>query len=225
MQKILIFGFPHCGTTILKSIIGHIENVEEIIDETNVINKETEKKYILAKWPFTSYAFFTDRYNEYIKIFIIRNPLFVFSSLNKRYNYNIPENHSIEEYINTIKFFIKNIINPLPNIYLIKYEDMFNNNYQELKNIFDAIGFIYDDKIFDNTKYFNQAHQNVSLLNEKPKNYEHILYRTWQINQPFVSNNDISKIDLTEEQKKKILGDNNILTIYPDLETILNNDK
>ena len=28
-KKILICGYSHCGTTILKSIIGHIEEVEE----------------------------------------------------------------------------------------------------------------------------------------------------------------------------------------------------
>ena len=38
MTKILICGFPHCGTTILKCIIGHINDVEEIIDETRKIS-------------------------------------------------------------------------------------------------------------------------------------------------------------------------------------------
>ena len=41
MNKILICGFPHSGTTILKCIIGHIKDVEEIIDETYNINKTT----------------------------------------------------------------------------------------------------------------------------------------------------------------------------------------
>ena len=35
MRKILIFGFPHCGTSIVKSIIGHIKNVEEIYQEVS----------------------------------------------------------------------------------------------------------------------------------------------------------------------------------------------
>ena len=42
-QKILICGFPHCGTSILKSIIGHIEDVEEIYDEISVITKNSDK--------------------------------------------------------------------------------------------------------------------------------------------------------------------------------------
>ena len=50
-QKILICGFPHCGTSILKSIIGHIEEVEEIFNETNIINKTSNKKFIFSIFP------------------------------------------------------------------------------------------------------------------------------------------------------------------------------
>ena len=57
-QKILICGFPHCGTSILKSIIGHIEDVEEIYDEIYSITKKSDKKFILCKWPFTIDNFF-----------------------------------------------------------------------------------------------------------------------------------------------------------------------
>ena len=45
-QKIIIFGFPHTGTSILKSIIGHCENVEEIINESITISKITKKDFI-----------------------------------------------------------------------------------------------------------------------------------------------------------------------------------
>ena len=38
MNKIIIFGFPHYGTTILKSIIGHIDEVQEIIPECSYID-------------------------------------------------------------------------------------------------------------------------------------------------------------------------------------------
>jgi hypothetical protein len=42
-QKIIVFGYSHCGTTILKSIIGHIDDVEEIINECRTINTSTTK--------------------------------------------------------------------------------------------------------------------------------------------------------------------------------------
>lgn len=217
MSKILIFGFPHCGTSILKSIIGHIDDVDEIIQETDIITKSITNKYILCKSPYTLDKFFTDKYNDYIKIFIIRNPLYVFSSLNKRFNYKIPERVSINKYIESIKRFCYYKNNPSTNLYTITYEDMFDNNYQHLKKILNNIGFKYTDKIFDNTKYENKIIPNTKLLDEKPKNIEHAEYRTWQINQSFVSNNDSSKLDISDKQKFKLLNDINILTIYPDI--------
>ena len=119
-QKILVCGFPHCGTSILKSILGHIEEVEEIYGETVVINTNSNKKFILCKYPFTYDKFFDEEYKDYIKIFIIRNPLFVFSSLNKRFEYKIPNCHSFNVYINTLKKFIKYKNNTEKYIYTIK---------------------------------------------------------------------------------------------------------
>ena len=41
-KKIIIFGFPHSGTTILRNIISHIENVYEIVDEVSKIDDNIE---------------------------------------------------------------------------------------------------------------------------------------------------------------------------------------
>jgi hypothetical protein len=218
MNKILVFGFPHCGTSILKSIIGHIDDVEEIVDETDRITNTSSKKYILCKYPYTLDEFFTpnNEYNNYIKIFIVRNPLFVFSSLNKRFQYKIPIKCSIESYVRTITKFNQCRNNPIKNLYTIRYEDLFENNYQKLKEIFDSIGLQYTDKTFDNSGYKNKIISNVMLMDHKPKNTEHDLYRTWQINQPFVNNNDCSKLDLRPEQKNKILNNKMIRLVYPE---------
>ena len=218
-QKILICGFPHCGTSILKSIIGHIEDVEEIYNEIRVITKHSDKKFILGKCAFTYDDFFGEKYKDYIKIFIIRNPLFVFSSLNKRFNYKILNKANFNEYVNTLKKFIKYKNNPEKNIYTIKYEDLFENNYEELKKILNDIGFQYDDSIFDNSKYTNVIINGAKLVDKKPQNNNHGLYRTWQINQPFISNNDILKIDLNEVQIKEIVNNQYVLQIYPDIKS------
>ena len=215
-QKILICGFPHCGTTIVKSILGHIEDVEEIPTECLGINKTSNKKFIVCKWPFTRSDFFSEKYKDYIKIFIVRNPLFVFSSLNKRFNYKIPNNHSFNVYIDAIRRFIEYKNNPEKNIYTIKYEDLFENDYHNFKEILNNIGIQYDDIIFDNTKYTNVI-GSAKFDNIKPKNTEHGKYRTWQVNQPFVSNNDISKLDLSDDQKKEIINNSYVLELYSDI--------
>ena len=51
----------------------------------------------------------------------------------------------------------------------------------------------------------------VELSKEKPKNTEHEKYRTWQINQPFASKNDLSKIDLSDS----VVGTNHGRKWYP----------
>ena len=142
MNNIIIYGFSHNGTSILKSIFGHIENVFEIFKETNIISEDNiniAKKYknkntILIKTTHSklSHNFFDNiLYKDYIKIFIIRNPIYVFSSLNKRSNYNISEIHSIQNYIDIAKKFIElqNDDRLNKSIFLIKYEDLFINNY------------------------------------------------------------------------------------------------
>jgi hypothetical protein len=224
MQKILICGFPHCGTTILKSIIGHIEDVYEIIDEHQNINMEinSDKKYVLCKWPFTYKHFFDKDYDNYIKIFIMRNPLFVFSSLNKRFNNrDVPDTdiHGIPNYIKTIQLFTECSNNPKKNIYTIRYEDIFENNYQSLKDVFDKIGFDYTDEIFDNSKYVNQSHSGIQIPKHKPSDLQHPQYRNWQVNQPFILNNNIEKIFLSETQKKMLCDNEDIAKIYPNLKT------
>ena len=219
-QKILVCGFPHCGTSILKSVIGHMEDVEEIVRETCSITKKSDKKFIVCKNPFTNDKFFDESYDDYKIIFIVRNPLFVFSSLNKRCSGVIPRDHSIDKYVKTLEKFIHYRTNPKENVYTIRYEDLFENDYTELKKIFDDIGFQYDDSIFDNSKYTNAIIPGIKLVDKMPACTEHSRYRTWQINQPFISNNDVSKLDLSEEQKKKIVNNPVILQVYPDVKNL-----
>lgn len=242
LKKIIICGFSHCGTTILNQIIGHIKEVKLIRSETQKINikklynfnkktkkyklkqKDKNKKFVLCKYPQAKKKFFDKEYDDYIKIFIIRNPLFVFSSLNRRYeHYNLSEYHSIEKYINIIKMFIEYKNKPVKNVYTIRYEDMFKNNFSELKNILNNIGMNYDDDIFINEKYNNVSHPHQNINIEKLKNIKspnesnHKEYRSWQVNQPIKFNDNFSKIDLSESQKKILINNPYIQQIYPDI--------
>lgn len=216
-KKILIFGFPHCGTSILKSIMCHIPDIEEVVDETCVINRSTDKKFILCKYPLTKNEFFSPLYKDYIKIFILRNPVFVMSSLNKRFKYNLPLDNTVPAYVDTLLKFIFASKSNMKDLYTIRYEDMFDNNYKKLRDIFDRIGLNYTDDIFDNSKYENKTISGIELVKDKPQNTDHAKYRTWQINQPFVINNDISKLDLTEEQKRQIRGSAAIMSTFPEI--------
>lgn len=214
-QKVIIFGFPHSGTSILKSIIGHCDNVEEVINETNTIKKSSEKDFIVCKYPHTLDSFFTSKYDDYIKIFIVRDPRFVFSSLNKRLNYNLNNFHSIQQYIKTIKNFSKNLITPREDIYCLKYEELFDDNFKVLRDLFDSIGFKYTDKVFDNSQYENSIHKGSKIPKELPENKDHLRYRMYQINQKFQNMNDPNKIDLKKEQLDELTHNEFINVVYP----------
>ena len=140
--------------------------------------------------------------------------------MRKRFNDNIPSDHSINAYIKTIKLFIHYSKNPSENIYTLRYEDLFENDYKQITNVLDNIGLQYTNDIFDNSKYVNKIIECISVPVHKPLISQHGEYRTWGINQPFISNNDISKIDLTGSQKQLLLNDKYIQEVYPDIKLI-----
>ena len=209
-MKILICGFPHCGTSILKSVLGHTESIYEHPYETTKFPtlREAKGKHILIKFPFTYESFFKD--TSCIKIFIIRSPYYVFSSLNKRFNYNIPKNHSIEQYEKTAKLFLEKSKDP--KTFCIKYEDLFSNDYAAIRNILNSLRIPYSENIFDNEDRDNKILSGIQYdkIKTKPKNSCHGKYRTYQINQKFENMNDTSKIDLTDRQITT-LGESSII--------------
>ena len=225
MKKVLIFGFSHCGTTILKCIIGHIDKVFEVIDETmdvNIKNIDNKKyDYALIKYPQLKDKFLSDEYKDFIKIFIIRNPLYVFSSINKRKNYNLGVRHSIEKFISICDKYVNYLNNHVENLFLIKYEDIFKNKFSEIKKIFDKIGFNYSDKIFNNKNYINKSFSKIKdIPKDKPNCKDHNKYRTYQINLEFKNMNNINNISLKKSQYNKIINSKSINLLYPNIKEI-----
>lgn len=223
VKKILIFGFAHSGTTILKSIIGHIDDVQEIYPEQKIIKPEqlkTDKEYIVCKWPQVLPIFLEPSYQDYIKIFIIRDPRWVFSSLNRRGNQKMLSRYSLQAYSRNCQLFYQfRDSSKISNLYTIRYEDMFDNNFSSLQQILDSIGLSYDNTIFDNRLFKNICnHKDPNIPKEKPdEKKKHGLFRKWQINQPIMNMNEPQKIDLTEEQRQQILSSQTILMIYPSI--------
>ena len=232
-KKILIFGFPHCGTTIMRNIMGHIPDVEEVLSEGEKIPKEIlrkcKKKFIVLKYPFINGAFFNPEYSDFIKIIMIRNPLWVFSSFNKRFLRQEFPGCTVQDYINNLRQFNKYKDGHREDIIALRYEDIFPNNYQRLREIYGKIGLEYTDEIFNNEKYKNyvigETHQGIKydyIPEEKPDNHSHRNFRTWQVNQKFRNMNDESKIKITPMQKSRIINDKDIIAVYPEVVEIIN---
>jgi hypothetical protein len=93
-------------------------------------------RYVVIKYPQFQERFVTgeessdEDYRDYVKIFIVRNPAYVYSSLNRRFNYSIPEDtHGLGRYIRTLERFKAYSAEPPPGMHFIRYEDMFQNNF------------------------------------------------------------------------------------------------
>lgn len=229
MEKIFIFGLPHSGTTILRTIIGHIPRVRTIIEETYKLQHKIESEdlfdYILIKYPSIRRDYFKESYQDVHKIFIIRNPILSISSYNKRH---------IKKYLNDEKF-IENATKcwleaahafkyyqdkNINRLHFLRYEDMFVDNYFHLKRTLSNIGLQFTDEIFDNTKYQNLSHKNQNfnqVPKEKPKDVDHQKLRLYQVNQEFKNNNTDRDILINETQLDKIVNDKNVKAIYPEI--------
>ncbi|MAX46131.1 MAG: hypothetical protein CMB24_04960, partial [Euryarchaeota archaeon] len=125
-------------------------------------------------------------------IFIIRNPYYVFSSLNNRMGYGLRKKHTIDDYEKTSELFLSKTDNS--NLLKIKYEDLFDNNFQELKNVFNFLNLEYSSMLTDSQDY----------PEDMPSEEDHVRFRNWQTRQKFRCMNDPSRLNLLPEQVKKI---------------------
>jgi hypothetical protein len=214
-KQILITGFPHCGTTVLRTKLGECKNTYEEqkeFAEPAHYHPNMEYDFYIWKHPFLHKEFRNHtfsikpqtKYADIIIIPIIRNPWNVFSSLYKRGTqsgefsiYDNKQGHSLSYYNNAATVILDAMKNNYDDVYPIRYEDMFDNNFQALKNIFDKIGLEYNDSLFEtNTKIHSQAKakyiENYDTLGKYDSEY-----RTWQINQKFENKN--SDINLPDD--------------------------
>lgn len=219
-MPIFVFGFPHSGTSILKNILSHVPFVISLgfQERKSFPHRDQGATHSLIKWPWTEARFLHDPPNCK-KVFILRNPLWVFSSLNRRFENKIPENHSIDKYIATVRLFLQWRKNAPKDMYFIRYEDMFEDNYRFLRDILDGMGLEYTDSIFDNHLYLNDVHAKTDVPSEVPNctGVSHNKFRIYQVNQAFINNNDLGKVCLFPKQVERLLHDPDILQLYPDI--------
>lgn len=240
MQKVILFGFPHCGTSILKAILGHVDGVREMNGETKeaALTKEQQlqeeeaaaetettdggakkKVFVLCKWPFTCDAFFSDaKYADYHKIFLLRHPFFVFTSLNARFgDGRVPEDHSVARFVQTAERFRAERADPGSKVHTLRYEDLFADDFRALRAVLDAIFGVegYTDRVFDNGAHYNTMDKNIpTVATARLAPTDHYRYRHWQINQPFENNNDPRKIRITEAQRAALLQSDAVRALW-----------
>jgi len=227
MKKILITGFPHTGTSILKSKFGECTNLFEIINECDYINSNhiaqaNGAEFIMAKSPIIPINIRANDvnliraensiYKDYILVFVTRNPYNLFTSVIKsgRNPLAVYEPFSIDDpilvvhYLASLKIMKDIKERNIENTYTIRYEDFFDNDYKAIRDIMDSIGLKYNSDIFINKTKNYQLLNGISYENidesKLSMSDDKISYRTWQINQPFKNMN--SEINIPDELDK-----------------------
>ena len=214
VKQILVTGFPHCGTTVLRAKIGECKNTKEQSNEFNDVTEfHPNMPYDFYVWKtpvipgeFRNHTFSVKeetKYKDTIIIPVILNPWNIFSSLYKRgiqtgqfSIYDNRQGHSLAYYNNACAIISDAFEKNYKDVYPIKYEEMFDNNYQKLKEIFEKIGLEYDDTIFE-TRTKEYKHNDCEYIDDyNKKDLQDGSYRMWQINQPFQNmNSDINLPD------------------------------
>jgi len=225
-NKILITGYPHTGTSILKSKFGECHDTfEEIVEcdfaHQRIIDSSGNKKFIVLKSPVLPLEIRKHKlefnanyensfYYNYQIVLVNRNPWNLFTSIIKRgFNplskctdhFKNAYYHTIEEYLIFCEIFLDGIKNNYRNIHTIRYEDFFDNDGKAIKDIMNNIGLEYNDDIFKvKTKNYSIDYR-VDIPSEKPTDLTfNERYRNWQINQPFQNMN--SEVDIPDELDK-----------------------
>lgn len=223
-NTLFVFGFQHSGTTILRTILGHINYSETFFPEVDPLDYPDfakEAKYRVFKNTQTKDKYFAVPYHEIIKFFIIRNPLYVLSSCNRRYYKNKSlVSYIADRYLKMAKIFVRTKNENIPNLYHIKYEDMFLKGNRVIKEVLCKHNIEYNENIFQNELYKNFSHENQlkkTVPKNRPSDTDHTLLRLYQMNQPFQNNNDPLQIILQSEQINLLTGDKNIFKIYPEI--------
>jgi hypothetical protein len=232
-DKILITGFPHTGTSILKSKFGECNNIFEYPYELDYLRdielaSKKNNEFALIKTPsipieikkYGLGALPNSIYKDYIIILVTRNPWNLFTSIyksgedplkNDTYHLNPAHTFRIEEYIISCKLFLDAAIGNYPNVYAIRYEDFFINNFEPIKKIMNDIGLKYNDDLFiKRTKDYVGFHgYDINTIDTTNLNYKNrAAIRTWQINQPFENMN--SDVNIPDELSD-ILKNSNII--------------
>lgn len=210
-QDLYILAFPHSGSSILKSILGHSPQIFEFPFESNSITDEMRRQSKLKGCSFTMVK--TVIYHPLLevpgkKILIIRDPHFSMSSIQKRFSKTIVSLPSIAHDFKSWERFAQVFLEKqsVPDVFCLRYEDMFLDG---LSNLFRWLGVELKPEFINNQKFTNVIVKDtvIDRVLSPPDNSvleNHALYRTWQINQEFTNMNVTEKLSLGQTLKSQI---------------------
>lgn len=199
MSVILVVGIPHGGTTILRKIIGNIEGVYDYIEEVDAIMGVNVDKFtsmipsthraIVIKSPFTPTNITTYNDPRLKIVYVIKNPYDVYGSYRTRfgsedhYTKYYTDRYGIGKYECLAKLWLKINSEGSSNIFTVKYEDLFSDDYAKIKQLVKWLGFEWSDSIIASER--TAGHQHIKPGAKPPvvnTGANNASYRYYQIN-------------------------------------------
>jgi adenylyl-sulfate kinase len=214
-MRILIAGFPHSGTSILRKVIGNHPDVFDFHEsETAIYQPDTRwqarlglrrryegRNHVVFKWPFHDVL---DVTNADRIIWIIRDPQDVFGSLRQRFSSCVPPDHSAQAWQEYASFFLS--IPECERYYRLRYEDMFGRNYVKLRHLFGWLGLKWDNIVTRTESRFAPIRYAGTLPRSAPARTEHNAFRAWQTSQAFESKSGQSRAFLDAATQRMLAG-------------------
>jgi len=209
---IFVTGHQHSGTTILRKIIGNHKQVYEYYDEKpfdkilSLFKTENKGEFVVGKYPdlldteLESISRTIDLTNLKI-ICILKDPRQVLVSIRKR-NPNI----AVSDFLKRWERIAQNCIELSEKdnrCILLKYEDLFGQEFLKIKETFRWLGLEYDHNIIDsNHKIVSKINFKHDVPDQMPPRHQQEAFRTYQINQPFVQHTWDFGSELTQQELK-----------------------
>lgn len=207
-MKIFVFGWAHCGTTILRKIIGDHSEVDEVTHEQFSPPEYGDKPHIVFKYPDLP-----TRVHRWCKrVMIMRNPWDVFGGHYMRLGpkiFGAKFDKALQAYLNHLRYFEDSTPD-----FKFRYEDIWTKDM--LPKVFMYVGLSYEG-----VKQDRQS----ELTNRDPGNFlldALASYRTKQINAPFKDRTGISAVHLPREYSAEFLNHAVIKREYGDFEYLGN---
>lgn len=191
-MRILVTGFHHSGTSILRKLIGRHPDVVELTAEVKAKDILKTPRYVnmVMKSPNMSGSVYSAcKHTKDLKVIcIFKDPRDCYYSLKERfgaYSFKKLKRKWIECLQNALKLRRRSA-----NCMIVRYEDLFKEG--ALEEIFRWVGLNFDkENILVSSPWYGPV----------PDPQDNIIYRAYQLSQPFVKMSSKSKLSDYELRK------------------------
>lgn len=189
-RLIQVYGFPHCGTSIVRKIVGNHSKVLDIPRETAAPRARHRLREASRNGMIGVVAKTVERGRIDLNrldgadrvLLVIRNPEDVVSSLLLRAPSGDPE----AVFESWLLYASDYLIFENPRVKRLRYEDLFDSDWATLREVFAFLGLEWDPLVVEGNSQRRVPIHFSTVPEVEPDRRDHEAFRSWQINQDFI---------------------------------------